>query len=110
MVDPVPVTKMRLRGFQVVTLVLGVALALLGGFSVLAVLGADRGERIDHRVHDLASFIQLGLLLAVPLILQARAPQKRIALMQLVVLTMLAFGIAYTFAGAAWALVGLLLA
>ncbi|HZA60168.1 MAG TPA: hypothetical protein VE754_00620 [Actinomycetota bacterium] len=108
--DPVREKTGRRRAFQVVTVVLGGALGALALLSLFAVVGLDEGERSDHRVHDLATVIQLGLLLGTGLIVQAHMPERKIALLHLVALTMVALGIAYAISGELpFALIGLVI-
>jgi len=92
----------------VVTVVLGALLAAVALFSLAAVVGLDQGERQEHRVHDLASAVQLGLLGAAMLI-QAHVPERKIALTQLAVLTLTALGTGYALSGQPIALIGLIL-
>lgn len=96
----------RRRAFQIVSGILGAFMLAVGLFSLAAVVGLDGGERREHRIHDLASFIQLGVILGPALILQVKDPERKVALTHLALLTLAAFGVGYTFAGLPLALLG----
>ncbi|HEX9824148.1 MAG TPA: hypothetical protein VGB51_07125 [Actinomycetota bacterium] len=91
-----PASKGRRTAFLVLTLLGGLGLGL-GAFAfpslVLGWFGI--GDREIHRVHDLAWGAHAGLLIALPLLLQSRAPERKPAAMQQAVLAMVALALGY---------------
>ena len=85
----------RRTAFRWTTIVLGVALGI-GTFALVGLVSAwfVGGEREIHRVHDLAWGALGGLLLALPMILQGWSPERRVALMQQIVLASVAVTVA----------------
>src|SRR5437763_15687132 len=77
--------------FRVLTILLGVALGLgaLGWPSLIAPWFAT-GPQVIHRVHNLGYGALVGVLLATPLVLQARRPETKPAAMQQALLVSMA--------------------
>ena len=82
--------KARQPTFTVLTVLFGVAIGALGLFSlVTGSVGA--GGREVHQVHDLGFGALASLLIALPLLLQARNPERKPALMQMVLAAFASF-------------------
>lgn len=90
-------SKGRRTAFTVLTIVAGAGLGL-GAFAFPSLLFAwfGVGGREVHRIHDLAWGAHAGLLIALPLLLQARGPERKPAAMQTAALGVVALVIANT--------------
>jgi len=100
-----PVPRGRRTTFIVLAVVFGVGLGALGLFSmVVGWLGAAGRE--EHRIHDIGFGAVAGILIAVPLLLQASRSERRISEMQAVALGFVGFGAGYALGGAVPFLLG----
>ena len=88
--------EVRRTTFRIVTVIFGAGLGL-AGFGFLSLVGGwvGAGGREEHRVHDLAYGAVAGLLIALPMLLQAVAPERKPALMQGIAAAGLGFGAGY---------------
>jgi hypothetical protein len=84
----------RRRAFTILAVVFGVVGALTFGAFGLVGGWFESGDRIPHRVHDVASGIVFGLLIAVPFLLQAVRPEGKVAPMQQAAFAILAIIVA----------------
>jgi hypothetical protein len=83
--------------FFILAGVLGVAFALpLFGWPSLVLGWFESGDRLVHRVHDLAYGIWAGILVAVGYLSQLRAPERRIAGFQQAALALVGQAVAAT--------------
>jgi hypothetical protein len=73
----------RRRAFQIVSVIFGLGLGF-GAFAFLSLVAAwfVGGERVPHRVHDLGWAALGGILLAGGMLLQAHAPERKVAVTQ----------------------------
>ncbi len=86
----------RRTTFRMVTVIFGLGLGL-AGFGLLSLVGGwvGAGGREEHRIHDLAYGAVAGLLIALPMLLQAARPEGKPAVMQGIAAAGLGFGAGY---------------
>ena len=88
------VSPRRRRAFVICTIVFGLAIGLgLFGLVSLVVGWFEGGDRLVHRVHDLGYGALGGLILSVPLLIQARSPERRPAATQQYLLGVAAYAV-----------------
>jgi hypothetical protein len=89
----------RRRAFFICTIVFGVAIGVgLFGLVSLVTGWFEGGDRLIHRVHDLGYGGLGGLILSVPLLIQARSPERRPAATQQFFLGVAAYAVGITLA------------
>jgi hypothetical protein len=93
------VSPRRRRAFVICTIVFGLAIGLgLFGLLSLVVGWFEGGDRLIHRVHDLGYGGLGGVILSVPLLIQARSPERRPAASQQYLLGVAAYAVAIVMA------------
>ncbi len=78
----------RRRAFVIVAAICGIALGL-AGFAFISLAGSwfGAGGREEHKVHDLGWGVLGGIIISLPLLLQTRSPERKVALMQATVVS-----------------------
>lgn len=95
-----PHSKARRTTFIVLSVLFGLGLGI-AGFGFLSLLGAwfGAGGREEHRIHDLGYGAVAGLIIALPMILQAIRPERKPGVMQGIAAAGLGFGGGYALGG-----------